>query len=356
MENSEIPVVIGDGAVDNIMGEVDRYSEIVLMISKNVEQKYGDIIPKLNSVRGEVTKISLNDGEALKNIRNYQKVMRVMVERQVSRNSLLTYIGGGTVGDLSGYIASTYKRGIPMISVPTTLLSMVDSAIGGKNGINFSGVKNVIGTFYSPMMILSDTRFLHKLEPPEVRDGLSEIIKYGAICDHTIMSMLDSNQDIHSLMSGPTIGRLISKCIRTKGDIVAKDYYDQLGERGVLNFGHTIGHAIESVSKNEITHGVAVATGMVAESYIGEKIGATSARVRQKIQETLGKFSIGLVTAGMMNVPNLVKFITNDKKASDGHISMHVPTEIGKSQKIRISLSDVQTYLRSFTENYNLIH
>ncbi len=337
------------------MGEVDRYSGIVVMLSKNVELSNAEILPKFNSVRGDVTKISLNDGEALKNIRNYQKIMRVLVERQVSRNSLLVYFGGGTVGDLSGYIASTYKRGIPMIAVPTTLLAMVDSSVGGKNGINFSGVKNVIGTFYDPRMILIDTRFLKSLDPGAVRDGLSEIIKYGVMCDHTILSMVDSHQDAPSLIGSSSIGRIISKCVRTKGDVVARDYLDRTGERGVLNFGHTVGHAIESVSKNEITHGTAVATGMIAEAYIGERMGITASQVRDKIQHILGKFSIGLASSGAMNVQNLVKFIANDKKVSDGHIMMDLPVEMGRSQKARVSMDDMQTYLRSFTENYNLV-
>lgn len=336
------------------MSEVDKYSEIVYMVSKNVEQTYQDILPKLTSVRGDVTKISLVDGESLKNIRNYQKIMRVLVERQVSKKSLLVYAGGGTVGDLAGYIASTYKRGVDMIALPTTLLAQVDSSIGGKNGINFSGVKNVIGTFYNPKMILSDTRFLKKLDPAIIRDGISEIIKYGAVCDHTIMSMLDSQADIHALMNGDALPRIISKCVRTKGDIVAGDYHDKTGLRNVLNFGHTIGHAIESASKNEITHGNAVATGMLAECYIGEKMGVTRKEVRLKVQEILGKFSINLAPVNSLGLQNMIKFISNDKKASDGHVSMVIPEEIGKSEKVRASVKDIYSYMKSFTDSYNL--
>lgn len=345
---------MGDGAIDHLMSEVDKYNEIVFMVSKNVEQKYQEILPKLTSVRGDVTKISLVDGESLKNIRNYQKIMRVLVERQVSRKSLLVYAGGGTVGDLAGYIASTYKRGIDMIAIPTTLLAQVDSAIGGKNGINFSGVKNVIGTFYNPKSILSDTRFLKKLDMTVVRDGISEIIKYGAVCDHTIMSMLDSQEDIHGLMNSDALTRIISKCIKTKGDIVASDYYDEKGERNVLNFGHTIAHGIESASKNEVTHGNAVATGMLAESYIGEKMGMTGKDVRLKIQEVIGKFSISLAPINSIGLQNMIKFISNDKKASDGHVSMVIPEEIGKSVKIRASVKDIFSYMKSFTDSYNL--
>lgn len=347
-------MVIGSGAMDYLTSEADRYSEVVLMISKNVEQAYHDIIPKFDSLRGAVTKISLNDGESLKNIRNYQKIMRVLVERQVSRNAILVYMGGGTVGDLSGYIASTYKRGIDLLAVPTTLLSQVDSSIGGKNGINFSGVKNVIGTFYNPKMILADTRFLNSADYPVVRDGLSEIIKYGAVCDHTIMSMLDTHTDIHDLMGGDALPRIISKCIRTKGDIVAKDYYDETGERSILNYGHTIAHAIESASRNEITHGNAVATGMLAEAYIGEKLGVTGKGVRQKIQEVIGKFSINLAPINSLSLQNMVKFMSNDKKASDGHVSMVIPSDIGKPEKVRASISDINSYLKSFTDSYNL--
>jgi len=168
------------------------------------------------------------------------------------------------------------------------------------------------------------------------------------------MSMLDSQMDIHDLMNGDSLTRIISKCIRTKGDIVASDYYDEKGERNVLNFGHTIAHGIESASKNEVTHGNAVATGMLAEAYIGEKMGITGREVRLKIQEVIGKFSISLAPLNSLGLQNMIKYISNDKKASDGHVSMVIPEEIGKSQKIRASVKDIFSYMKSFTDSYNL--
>lgn len=333
--------------------EADKYRNVVLMISKNVDELYGEKLPKLTSIKGDLTRITLVDGESLKNIRNYQKIVRVLIERRVERDSLFIYIGGGTVGDLAGFIASTYKRGVDLIAVPTTLLAQVDSSIGGKNGINFSGVKNIIGTFYNPKIILADLSFIRNSDVSYMKDGVAEIIKYGIIADHTILGLLRSHDDLQSLRSHENLNRIISKSIRIKGEIVNKDFFDRKGIRSSLNFGHTVGHAIESASKNKISHGRAVATGMLVESFIGEKMGICNSEIRDEIQNMMSRFSINRVSLRGMGLENLTKYIYNDKKIDHGVLKMVIPEEMGKFRTVEIEPEKFSSYVRSFIESYD---
>lgn len=323
------------------------------MVSKAVEELYENKLPKLESIRGEVTKITLNDGEELKNIRNYQKIIRILIERKVERDSLFIYVGGGTVGDLAGYVSSTYKRGADLIAVPTTLLAQVDSSIGGKTGINFSGVKNVIGTFYNPKLILADTDFIRKSDPSLLKDGIAEIIKYGVINDHTILTLLGGHEDLSSLSESEKLVRIISKSIKIKAEIVNRDFYDRQGIRSVLNFGHTIGHSIEAATKNAISHGHAIATGMLVESFIAEKMGLASTEIRQEIKEQMERFSIRQVPLKEIGIDSLMKYMYNDKKVENRTVRLVVPEEPGKTSEIKIELKSFPDYIKEFINSYD---
>lgn len=353
INNEEISSVVGEGVSKYILEEVDKYPDVVLMISKAVEEIYGDKLPKLNSIRGEVTKITLNDGEDLKNIRNYQKIIRILIERKVERDSLFIYIGGGTVGDLAGFVTSTYKRGADLIAVPTTLLAQVDSSIGGKTGINFSSVKNVIGTFYNPKIILSDTNFLRNSSPALLKDGVSEIIKYGVISDHTLLTLLGGHEDLKSLAESEKLIRIISKSIKIKADIVDKDYFDRLGVRAVLNFGHTIGHAIEAATKNAISHGQAIATGMLVESFIAERMGIASPEVRKEIKQQMDRFSISQISLKEVGLDGIMKYMYNDKKVESGAVRLVVPEDLGKTTEIKIELRSFPEHIKTFINSYD---
>jgi 3-dehydroquinate synthase len=355
LNGQEVSVVIGPGTMHHIVSEADRYGHVVLMISKTVDDLYADKIPRLTSLRGELTRIVLTDGENLKNIRNYQKIIGVLIERGVERDSLIIYIGGGTVGDLAGFVASTYKRGTDFLAVPTTLLAQVDSSIGGKNGINFSGIKNVIGTFYNPGTIIIDTDFLKGDDTLKIRDGVCEMIKYGIIKDETILRVLAKYDDIKALASGDDLIKLISKSVKIKSEISNRDFFDRTGERSILNFGHTIGHSIESATKNRISHGPAIATGMLVETYIGERMGITRPEIREEIRNQMNRFSIQQVSLKEVGIDNMMEYLKNDKKMTQGSVAMSLPEDFGTHQNVKLTPENLRSHLRSFMETFDTL-
>jgi 3-dehydroquinate synthase len=351
VNGDEISLIVGEKTIPHMVDEVDKYSHVVMMVSKTVEELFAEAIPKLKSIRGELTKITLNDGEALKSIRNYQKIMRVLIERGIPKDSLLVYIGGGTVGDIAGFVASTYKRGIDLMAIPTTLLSQADSCLGGKNGINFSGVKNAIGTFYNPKEIIVDLDFVRTSPPDTIRDGLGEIIKHSIIGDRTMLNLLENANDLESLQKSEQLQKLISLSLKLKADRVSRDFRETHGERRDLNFGHTIAHAIESVSKNEIHHGIAVATGMLVELYMGETMGITDRSIRSSLTVLMNKYSIPRIQLRSLGLDSLVSFIRNDKKASDGKIAMRIPADFGVMTDISIDQEAIRSHIRSYMDS-----
>ena len=342
---------MGEKTISHMVDEVDRYSHVVLMISKTVDELFPETIPKLGSIRGELTRITLNDGESLKSIRNYQKIMRVLIERGIPRDSLLAYVGGGTVGDLAGFVASTYKRGVDLMAVPTTLLSQVDSCLGGKNGINFSGVKNAIGTFYNPRSIIIDVDFIKNSSPDMIRDGLGEIMKYSLIGEHTVFNLLQNGTDAETLQKGNSLSRIITLCLKLKADKVSKDFRDRNGERRDLNFGHTIAHAIESSSKNTIHHGIAVATGMLVELYIGETMGVTDKSLREFLSAMMARYSVPRIQLRSLGLDNIASFIRNDKKSVEGKIAMRIPSDMETMLDVTIDPEAIRSHIRSYMDS-----
>lgn len=350
VNGDEISLIIGEKTLPHMVDEVDKYSHVVLMISKTVEEIFADAIPKLKSIRGELTKITLNDGEALKSVRNYQKIMRVLIERGIPRNSLMAYIGGGTVGDMAGFVASTYKRGMDLLAVPTTLLSQADSCLGGKNGINFSGVKNAIGTFYNPREIIVDVDFIRNSPPDTIKDGLGEILKYSLIGEQTVFNLLENADSLEGLQKGEQLSKIISLCLKLKAEKVTMDFRDTKGERRDLNFGHTIAHAIESGSKNTVRHGIAVATGMLVELYIGETMGVTDKSLRSSITSLMNKYSIPRIQLRSIGLDTITSFIKNDKKSMDGRIAMRIPTDFGSMTDMIIDQEAIRSHIRSYMD------
>ncbi|BAB60481.1 3-dehydroquinate synthase [Thermoplasma volcanium GSS1] len=326
MNGDNISFIVGDNAINHLSEEAGKYDSIVIMISKTVEEMYANHIPDVGSFGNSVVKISLNDGESLKSLRNYQKIVKVLLERKVDRRSLLVYIGGGTVGDLAGFVASTYKRGVMMIAVPTTLLAQVDSSIGGKNGLDFSDVKNVIGTFYNPYMVIDDTVFL-KNNSFIIREGMSEVIKYAIISGGDMYDTLN-RCSIDNFDACAT--NIIKLSVKIKSEIVNRDFYDRTGIRSVLNLGHTIAHGIEGATKGSISHGKAVATGMLVEAHIGEKYGNTNHEVIEAIRDLMKRYGIEELNLKEIGPGNILRYISNDKKIMEGYINMPVPSEIGK--------------------------
>ncbi len=271
--------------------------------------------------------IPVAGGEASKSRSAKEKLEDELLKRKCGRDSLLIAVGGGVTTDLVGYIASTYMRGVPLVLVPTTLLAMVDAAIGGKTGVDTPYGKNQIGTFYFPKSIFIDVDLLETLPEKEWPNGLAEIAKYGLIHDPAIWDLLEKNS--HHWRKPETLETLILSSIRVKMDVVEKDPLEQTGLRRILNFGHTVGHALELLSHYEMDHGQAVAIGCVAESFLSHLLGFLPKDALERIlrlYQTLGfhsKWPKNLQKEAFLEAMSI------DKKSKGGEIRCVLIDRIG---------------------------
>lgn len=264
--------------------------------------------------------IEIESGEENKNIDTCSGVWNVLTELGADRKSLLINLGGGVITDLGGFVASTYKRGIKFINIPTTLLSMVDASVGGKTGVDLGVLKNQIGLFSNPEMVLIDTRFLETVPDREIRSGLAEIIKYGLTFDKSIWEQVQNLSNI----SAQSIAPLIHRSIEIKNEVVTQDPFEK-GLRKVLNFGHTFGHAIESYYleseyKENLTHGEAIVIGMITESYISSKLHGFSLNEVENINNHLLDI-FGKVTIEKSDYQEIIDLLIHDKKNVEGQVN-----------------------------------
>ncbi len=333
-----IKIYIGSG-LDNLINKNIRTKHVNFISNNLITYKR-----KINNI--ESIKIFMDDGEKIKDIEHFGYVLNELISREIERNSTISYIGGGTLGDLIGFSASVYKRGVNLCAIPTTMLSQVDSSIGGKNAINYGNVKNIAGTFYNPEYIFDDIDFLLGSDKLLLKEGLSEIIKMALIKDSKFFDLLMKN-DLDSIFNEKMLEEIIYRGAKIKLDFVRKDFYDVKKLRFNLNFGHSIGHAIESYSGNLISHGMAVAGGMMLESYIAYKMGY-SPDLYGTIKDSLKKYKIDIINIKEYNVDKLINYIKNDKKMEDGKLNMVMLDDIGKSHVEKIDINEIKKYLKMF--------
>lgn len=257
---------------NNIFGLLPEYlskhnlpNRVFVILDKNIDRIYGTSIRKLiNSFAVKKFYLSLKSTETIKSFTTVNQIVRKFYEEEFGRDTILIAIGGGTIGDVAGFVASTYMRGISLVHIPTTLLSAVDSSIGGKTGINFKETKNLIGSFYHPDMVLIDTNFISSLPEKELISGFGEVIKYSFLTDKKFYSYLLSQHKLLSKKDFSLLNKIIYECVKIKSAVVSKDEKEVTGLRKILNFGHTFGHAFESNSSYKLAHGKAVIAGIVS--------------------------------------------------------------------------------------------
>jgi 3-dehydroquinate synthase len=254
-----------------------------------------------------------------------------LVGMQADRHTCLVAVGGGVVGDLAGFVAATYARGLSLVMVPTSLLAMVDSSVGGKVGVNHPGAKNIIGAFHQPSGVWVDTATLETLPVRELRCGLAEVVKYGVILDAEFFEFLEANAPAIEAREPAAITRIIARSCELKAEVVAADEREETGLRAVLNFGHTIGHAIEAVAGygGAFEHGEAVAVGMVAEARLAERLGWIDRSVTDRLIALLKRFQLPIAAPGL-DVDRLVQAMGRDKKNAGGQIKFVLPRELGR--------------------------
>ena len=277
-------------------------------------------------------------GESSKNGQNYLTLLNFLAENQLTRADLLIALGGGVVGDLCGFAAATYLRGVAFIQVPTTLLAAVDSSVGGKTAIDLPAGKNLAGAFYQPSLVLCDTNTLSTLPDEIFRDGCAEVIKYGILYDRNFFDYLRS--------TGVSFDRekVIRRCVELKRDVVAEDEFDT-GARMKLNLGHTVGHGIEAKSQFAVSHGKAVAIGTAIVSRAAAKCGMLSQADANAIVDILNAY--GLPTTTEYSAEELAHFMLSDKKRSGGTVNLIIPREIGRCEIIPTPVKKLAAFVET---------
>ena len=287
----------------------------------------------------QVDEVILADGEAEKNLANFDVIMSHMLAGNHGRDTTMIALGGGVIGDITGFAAACYQRGVPFIQVPTTLLSQVDSSVGGKTAVNHPLGKNMIGAFYQPKAVIIDTDSLSTLPAREFSAGIAEVIKYGILGDGEFFNWLETNKAKIKAGDDQTLAYMIERCCQCKADIVAKDETES-GVRALLNLGHTFGHAIEAeMGYGQWLHGEAVATGMVLASTLAETLNLLSTSDCRRIEALLEYFDLPIKAPESMSFEDFIKHMRRDKKNLAGKVRLIVPTAIGASE-IRDDISE----------------
>jgi len=326
------PIHIGAGALDRIGAIVAAISRRAVIVSNATVSAHW-LAPVRSSlaaagVGNEV--LLVPDGEAHKNWATLQDVLTRLLEIRAERSTVLIALGGGVVGDLTGFAAAIYQRGMPFVQVPTTLLAQVDSSVGGKTGINHALGKNMIGAFYQPRSVLIDTDCLDTLPDRELSAGLAEVIKYGAIREPEFFSWLESNLDPLLAREPGALLHAIHESCRIKAEIVAADEREA-GERALLNFGHTFGHAIETAAGyGSWLHGEAVATGMVLAAKLSERVAGLPATDRSRLETLIVRARLP-VAPPPLALSRWRELIARDKKVASGAVRFILLTALGRA-------------------------
>ncbi|MEG0191043.1 MAG: 3-dehydroquinate synthase [Lachnospiraceae bacterium] len=302
-------------------------TQIALVTDENVDKIYGTHVFEQLSKEYVCHRICVPAGETSKNIYTLLSLYQEFAKAQLCRTDLVIALGGGVVGDLAGYAAATYMRGLSYIQIPTSLLAQIDSSVGGKTGIDLPEGKNLVGAFYQPKLVLIDPIVLDTLPQRYLQDGMGELIKYGCIRDCELLLELKKLGSYESMKC--KLVKMIYHCLEIKRDLVEQDEYD-VGERKLLNFGHTLAHGLEQYYKYQrYSHGEAVAIGMYQITRITEEKGLTQAGTAMKIKELLQLY--GLPYESGILISQMLETISLDKKKADGFLNLVILKELGES-------------------------
>ena len=326
------PVLIGAGLLQNSESWRDFIpgNRILIVSNEVVAPLYlQKIINALGSF--QLDHLILPDGENQKTLSNWSVILDRLVSTRAGRDSCLLALGGGVIGDITGFAAAAYMRGIPFIQAPTTLLAQVDASVGGKTAINHPAGKNLIGAFHQPAVVVADVSTLSTLDEREFRAGLAEVVKVGAIGDPEFMQWLEDNAK--SILAGETdsLVKVIERSVRYKAEIVAQDELES-GNRALLNFGHSFAHAFEAISRySQLMHGEAVSIGMVIASTLSEARGLCPPGTSNRIKDLLLRFGLPVRVPDDMSAEEILKSMSLDKKNLEGQSRLILLRAIGEA-------------------------
>ena len=335
-------VLIGSGLLQSLgthIRAVSKAKKLCIVSESNVWPLYGEDAKKNLLDSGfEVCEFVFRAGEQFKNAAIYLDLLYYLADNQITRTDLIVALGGGVVGDMAGFAAATYMRGIAYVQIPTTLLAAVDSSIGGKTAIDLPVGKNLVGAFYQPALVLCDIDCLNTLPEDIFRDGCAEVIKYGVLYDPELFAHLQKKGlDFDRKM-------VITRCVELKRDVVAADEFDT-GARMLLNLGHTIGHGVEIQSHFEVSHGKAVAIGMAIVSRAGTAFGVCESTAKDSIIAILEKF--GLPVSCTYSAENLYRAALSDKKRAGDIVNLIMPDRIGYCRLVPRPIEKLQNFIEA---------
>jgi 3-dehydroquinate synthase len=327
-------IVCGAGILRHAAGELRRlgkFSRIHLISSPKVWRAVGKAVVSGLGLEKVHTKHLMNDAESAKNLRAVERLSRSLVRGGIDRHSLIIAVGGGVVGDVAGFVASACLRGVALVQVPTTLIAQVDSAVGGKTGVNLPEGKNLVGTFYPARLVLVDSAMLGPLPERQYRGGLAEVIKYGIIADAKLFAFLEKNFDAILRRDPDALAYIIPRSLEIKAHVVSRDERES-GLREILNFGHTFGHALETITNyRAYQHGEAVAWGMMAAALLGHEIGLTAADEVSRIVSLVRRMG-PLPPWPRVPPKKLISAMHSDKKTHAGKLRFVLARRIGKAE------------------------
>jgi len=308
--------------------------KVALVTNPTVKKLYGQrVVDSLKAAGFVVMSIEVPDGEQFKNLDWANAIYTALLTNFFDRTCALVALGGGVIGDLTGFAAATFMRGVPFAQVPTTLLAMVDSSVGGKTGVNHPMGKNMIGAFHQPKKVLMDLSVLASLPKEEFLSGMAEVIKYGVIRDAAFFEYLDQNREKILALDPDALEHIIQRSCEIKAEVVSSDEREG-GLRAILNYGHTIGHAIETAENYTMRHGHAVAIGMVIASRLARRTGLCDASVPGRVEMLIKAYGLPTDFSALGRKPaarELMGIVQGDKKAEGGKVKFVLPKKIGEA-------------------------
>ena len=315
------PVLVGEGLLGHLPDLLREYApahRYAIVADDNVARLYGeDAVERCGRAGLRAELFAFPHGESSKTRERWSILTDRMLDAGLGRDAAVVALGGGVTGDLAGFVAATYLRGIPLVQVPTSMVAMVDASVGGKTGVDVRAGKNLVGAFHAPRVVVADPEATRTLPLEERAQGLAEAVKHGAIVDDGYFDRLD--REASPLMAGDVAATraAVLRSVQIKARVVSEDERES-GVRQILNFGHTLGHALEAASSWSIGHGSAVAAGMVLEARLGEELGVTESGTAARVAGTLARFGLGTVARDAADEATVLGFLGADKKARRG--------------------------------------
>ncbi|AKS40678.1 3-dehydroquinate synthase [Wenzhouxiangella marina] len=342
----EYPVYVGQGLL-GMTSILDRHLEgrVLVVSDQNVAKHYLDRLrPTLSRIQHK-RKIILPAGEEYKTVASWQRILDELVELKAQRDATILALGGGVVGDMAGFAAASYMRGIRVIQMPTTLLAQVDAAVGGKTGVNHPQGKNLIGAFHQPAAVIADLDTLQTLDERDYRAGLAEVVKYGAIRDPGFFAWLDARADALAARVPDALVEAVYQSVRNKAEVVAADE-KEAGQRALLNFGHTFGHALETFTAYQrYRHGEAVAIGMVLAARLSEFLGRCPTGTSDRLERLLQRLGLDTRLPADADPDRLLNLMRLDKKNRADQIRLILLDDIGQASVTPCPADDIREVL-----------